>query len=51
MRKPDDRDGKLDPNVHFLGEQSQARPGNSAGLELGLYRLVRWLMPRGRSSR
>lgn len=36
----DDSDGKLDPNAQFLGQQ--ASTGNSAGIELGLQRLVRW---------
>jgi hypothetical protein len=39
-------DGR-DPNDQFLGEQSQAGSG-SAGLELALHRLVRWLMTRTR---
>ena len=48
MRGADVAQGKPDPNAQFLGEQSQG--GNQAGPELWLYRLVRWLMNRGRSS-
>ena len=44
-REREDRNGRLDPNAQFLGEQSQQR-GNDAGPELALYRLVRWLMTR-----
>lgn len=45
-RARDDRD----PNSRFLGERSQGGTGNAAGPELAIYRLVRWLMTRRRSS-
>ena len=45
------RDDSRDPNSHFMGEQFQGGTGNAAGPELALYRLVRWLINRKRSSR
>jgi len=45
------RDDDRDPNSRFLGEQLHGGTGNAAGPELALYRFVRWVMTRGRSSR
>jgi hypothetical protein len=43
MPKPIDKP-QVDPNAQFLGQQSSV--GNNAGLDLALYRLIRWLMNR-----